>query len=188
MPPVSIGARFRLFARGLACCLSIPLLTAVAAEPVPTAPPPAPALLRKQREERLTRQLTGSTFVGQFNIAGRAAATAPQSERYTLSKVTKLPGDAWMFEARIQYGTHDVSVPIVLDVFWADDTPVISLTNLAIPKLGSFTSRVLIHGDRYAGTWQHGTVGGHLWGVIEPAAPREAHPPAAPPNAAPKKP
>jgi len=31
---------------------------------------------------------------------------------------------------------------------------------------------VLIYGDRYAGTWQHDKVGGHLWGRIEkPAKP-----------------
>ena len=28
-------------------------------------------------------------------------------------------------------------------------------------------ARVFFYGDRYAGTWQHGKVGGHMWGRIE---------------------
>ena len=43
----------------------------------------------------------------------------------------------------------------------------ISLTDLAVPTLGTFTARVIFHGDRYAGTWQHGNVGGHMFGRIE---------------------
>jgi hypothetical protein len=27
--------------------------------------------------------------------------------------------------------------------------------------------RLFFHGDRYAGTWQHGAIGGHMWGRIE---------------------
>jgi hypothetical protein len=44
---------------------------------------------------------------------------------------------------------------------------VITLTNLAIPGLGTFTSRVVIYDNQYAGTWQHGKVGGNLFGRIE---------------------
>ena len=49
----------------------------------------------------------------------------------------------------------------------AGDTPVITLTHVVVPGLGTFTSRVMVYGDRYAGTWQHDKVGGHLWGHIE---------------------
>jgi hypothetical protein len=59
------------------------------------------------------------------------------------------------------------TVPIPLEIKWAGDTPVITLTNLEIPGLGTFTSRVVIYEGRYAGTWQHGSVGGHLFGRIE---------------------
>jgi len=52
-------------------------------------------------------------------------------------------------------------------VKWAGDTPVITLTNLGIPGLGTFTSRVVIYDNRYAGTWQHDKVGGNLFGRIE---------------------
>ena len=60
-----------------------------------------------------------------------------------------------------------------LQVEWAATTPVITLTNAAIPGLGTFSSRVVIYKNKYAGTWSHGEVGGHLFGTIEPA-PEEA--------------
>ena len=37
--------------------------------------------------------------------------------------------------------------------------------------IGTFTVRVFFYGDRYAGTWQHGSVGGHMSGRIEKQAP-----------------
>ena len=51
-----------------------------------------------------------------------------------------------------------------------------SLTNLTIPVLGTFTARVMFYGNRYAGTWQHGKVGGHMWGTIERAKPKRKTP------------
>lgn len=136
----------------------------------PTAKPAAPKkLTREELEKQFAERLTGSTFVGHFSMAGKEG-NPPQMERYTLTKVSKVDGDLWQFDARVQYGQLDVTVPMRLEVKWADDTPVISLTDLTIPGLGTFTSRVLVYGDRYAGTWQHGEAGGHLWGRIEKAA------------------
>ena len=128
---------------------------------------------REELEKQFAERLSGSTFVGHFSMAGKEA-NPPQMERYTLTKVSKVEGDMWQFDARVQYGQLDVTVPMRLEVKWADDTPVISLTDLTIPGLGTFTSRVLVYGDRYAGTWQHGEAGGHLWGRIEkaPAKPK----------------
>ena len=76
-------------------------------------------------------------------------------------------GDRWLFVARVEFGGKDVAVPIPLDVKWAGDTPVITLTDLTIPGLGTYTARVLIFRDHYAGTWSGGGHGGHLWGRIE---------------------
>jgi hypothetical protein len=72
-----------------------------------------------------------------------------------------------VFLARIKYGKNDVKIPITLQVLWAGDTPMISMTDITIPGMGTFTARVMFHGDRYAGTWQHGKVGGHMWGMID---------------------
>ncbi len=81
---------------------------------------------------------------------------------------TKVPeGDVWLIKARIKYGDKDTTIPMPLEIKWAGDTPIITLTNLTIPGLGTFTSRVLIYDNRYAGTWQHGKAGGNLFGRIE---------------------
>ncbi len=126
-------------------------------------------LTQEELEQRFADQLTGATLVGSFTIVGQDDKP-PHQERYELDKVEKVRDDLWTFTARIKYGTNDVKIPITLKVFWAGDTPVISLTDLTIPGMGSgFTSRVMFYGDRYAGTWQHGEVGGHMYGMIEEA-------------------
>jgi hypothetical protein len=113
--------------------------------------------------------MSGAVLVGHYSIIGQE--TKPSSpERYELKKVSKVGGDLWTFEARIKYGQTDVTLPITLRMIWAEDTPMITLTNATLPGLGSaFGTRLIFDGDRYAGTWQHGKVGGHMWGVIEKA-------------------
>jgi hypothetical protein len=52
------------------------------------------------------------------------------------------------------------------------DTPMIMMTDTSLPGIGTFTVRVFFYGDRYAGTWQHGKVGGAMSGRIEKKAPQ----------------
>ena len=121
--------------------------------------PPDRAALERQFEE----SLTGATLVGQFTHGDRPGLS---EERYTIQKVSKLQGDLWLFTARVQYGSRDVTVPMPLTVQWAGDTPVITLTDLSIPGLGAYTARVLFYRGQYAGTWSGKTAGGHLFGRI----------------------
>ncbi len=126
------------------------------------------AARQQELEKKFTQQMSGATLVGHFTMDGKSNEKPPRVERYEISSAKKISGDQWLITARIKYGTHDVNVPMPLNVFWAGDTPVISLTNLSIPGLGdAFTSRVMFFEGRYAGTWQHGKVGGNLWGKIE---------------------
>ena len=124
---------------------------------------PDQATLFQQFED----QLTNAKLVGQFTIVGKDRA--PASEEYRIRSVKKLPrGDYWSFNARIQYGDKDLTVPLVLEVKWAGDTPIITLSDLTIPLLGTFSARVVIDDGKYAGTWRHGEAHGHLYGVIQP--------------------
>ena len=127
---------------------------------------PARAELEKQFSERMAN----SVLVGQFTVDGKEN-TNPKPERYEIESVTKTTGDYWTFLARIKYGKTDAKVPITVKVLWAGDTPMVSLTDFTIPGMGTFTSRVIFYEDRYAGTWQHGQVGGHMFGKIEKAQP-----------------
>ncbi len=116
-------------------------------------------------------RLTGATLVGHFTMSGVNPEKPLHEERYEIRRVTKMGnGDYWLFQARIKYGDHDVTVPMPLEIKWAGTTPVITLDHVTIPKLGTFDARVVIDGTRYAGTWQHDDVGGHLFGRIEKRA------------------
>ena len=120
----------------------------------------------ENRGQRLAEFLSGSKFVGKFTIEGQDDA-APKTEEYTISKCEKLDQpDMYRLTARIKYGEVDSEVPLDLKILWAGNTPVITMDAFWIPGMGTFGARVLIHSNRYAGTWQHDAVGGHLYGVI----------------------
>ena len=115
-------------------------------------------------ERRFTEQMNGAALVGQFTIAGREDRT-PRADRYDIASVEKVGDNRWRFNARI--GETGVSLPMVVPMRWIGDTPIIEMTDYSIPTVGTFSVRVFFYGDRYAGTWQHGPVGGHMYGMIE---------------------
>ena len=118
-------------------------------------------------QQEFQRAMSGATLVGRFSIDGKDDQSA-NVERYEIRRLEKLEeADYWLFTARIQYGEHDVSVPMPIRVVWADKTPVITVDRLMVPGLGTFDARVLVHGNGYAGTWRHGAVGGQMWGRVE---------------------
>jgi hypothetical protein len=117
-------------------------------------------------ERGFVDQMKGSTLVGWFTIAGREDRPA-NPDRYEIHSVEKIEGDEWRFNTRMQYGKIDVTLPVVVTMLWSGDTPMITMTDVTIPSLGTFTARVFFYGDRYAGTWQHGDIGGHMYGKIE---------------------
>ena len=118
-------------------------------------------------DRKFAENLSGVVFAGSYSATAGKDEKPAQMEKYTITRVSKLKDDYWLFATRIQFAKKDVTLPLTLQVKWAGDTPVITLTDLTIPPLGTFTSRVMIYGDRYAGTWQHDKTGGHLWGRIE---------------------
>jgi hypothetical protein len=120
-------------------------------------------------ERRFTEQMRGVALVGQFTIAGREDRT-PDPDRYDISSVEKVGDDRWRFNTRVRYGNVDISLPITVPMRWVGDTPMIMMTDYTIPSMGTFSVRVFFYGDRYSGTWQHGEVGGHMFGRIEKQA------------------
>ena len=141
---------------------------------------PEPKVDQAELDKQFEQTMSGATLVGRFTVEGRGGGREPGEDRYHINKVTKMAGDYWMFAARVQYGKKDVTVPMMLQVKWAGDTPVITLTDLSIPGLGTYTARVLIFRDHYAGYWSGGDHGGNLWGRIEREDQPAADAPAAP--------
>jgi hypothetical protein len=116
-------------------------------------------------EREFVEKMNGAALVGRFTIRGREDRAATP-DRYDLYSVDKVGPDQWRFNAKI--GESGVTVPVVVRMAFADDTPIILMTDASIPGMGTFTARVFFHGDLYAGTWEHaGRGGGHMFGRIE---------------------
>lgn len=154
--------------RAIALALFLCYLTVSVSADEPAAEKKSPTELSAQYK-KLEATLTDAKLVGNFTITGKDTDKLTKEE-YTIVKAKKMEaGDLWIIEARIKYGDKDLTVPLPLDIKWAGDTPVITLTKFTIPGMGTFSSRVLLYEGRYAGTWQHDAVGGHLFGTIEKA-------------------
>ena len=120
-----------------------------------------------EREAAFVKMLSGATLEGNFtNTARDPERTNLSREKYTLGEVKKLGGNIWLIPARIQYGDHDVTLPVTVPIQWAGDTPVIVVDNVGLPGFGTVSARVMFFADHYAGYWKHGRSGGHLFGVI----------------------
>ncbi len=121
-----------------------------------------------QRDQEFSERMAKTVLVGAFTMDSQKLDAAPQEERYEITSVQKSSGNIWVFTARVKYLNFDAMLPIPVPVEWAGDTPVVTLTDARLPGLGEgFSCRVIFHDGRYAGTWQHGKVGGHMFGRIE---------------------
>jgi hypothetical protein len=123
-------------------------------------------------EKELAERLSNARMVGFYMIEGQNGP--PQQDSYTLGKVQKSEGDKWLFQARIEFNKKMLNVPLEIPIYWADQTPIITVTNFSIPGMGTYTARVMIHDDHYAGTWSSPRHGGFLWGRIEKTTPGAA--------------
>lgn len=148
----------RYIAALLICCL-VAAAARAAEEPAADA--------QAELDAKFAATMSNAVLKGSFTAGPIKPGEPLKEDKYTLGEVKKLDSGKWLFSTRIQYGEHDVTLPLVLDVVWAGDTPVITLTKLPVPGLGTFTARVLVYDDHYAGTWDGGDHGGHLFGVIE---------------------
>jgi hypothetical protein len=125
-------------------------------------------LAQAEREKRFAEGLSGAVLVGTFSIDGVKTYKLPLVERYELKSVAKTKDGLWTFKARVKYLNQDLTLPITVPVVWAGNTPMVSLSDSTLPGLGNkLSAKVIFDGGRYAGTWQHGKFGGHMWGRIE---------------------
>ena len=148
----------------LACLAAL-----ICAAPMALAQDPKPEAKKLSKEElikKLEQTLTGAKMTGRFTVAGKEDKS-PAAEEYTIVSAKKIDGDVWLLNARIKYGGTDKTLPVPLEIQWAGDTPIITMTDMAIPGLGdNFSTRVVIFDNMYAGTWAHGPVKGHMYGTI----------------------
>lgn len=171
-------ALIRWIQLGLPACLAVLALTALDHSRQAAAQEPKtetkPALSQEQLEQKFRDTLHQSTFSGRWSVIQDGKLGPALEDKYTINGVSKIGGDVWLVHARIQYGKIDTAVPIPVQVKWAGDTPVISITDLSIPGVGTYTARVVVHGNLYAGTWSGGSHGGVMSGMIAPQPPPPA--------------
>ena len=115
-------------------------------------------------DRKFAEMMNGVTLVGRSSRTNSDRISG--EERYVINSVTKLTGDTWLFNSRFQYSGHDIPLPVPVTIKWAGDTPVITVTDLAIPGMGTYTARVVLYREQYAGTWSGKKDGGQMFGKI----------------------
>lgn len=138
---------------------------AAAARPAPRPAAPATQPSQAELDKKFEETMTGAVLVGHFTARGKEQNV--REDRYTIVSARKLAGERWVITAKVQYRGETAAIPIIVPVKWAGDTPVISVTDLTIPGMGSYTARVMIFRDQYSGMWDAGDHGGLMWGRIE---------------------
>ena len=122
------------------------------------------ATTQDQLDRKFEETMKGVTLVGRSTRLQDDKVIG--EEKYVIEGVSKLAGDTWVFRTRLQYGGHDIPLPLPVTIKWAGDTPVITLTDLSIPGMGTYTARVVLYRDQYAGTWSGKKGGGQIFGKI----------------------
>jgi hypothetical protein len=135
------------------------------APPAKTSPS-KPKLTAEELEAKFKATLTKATLSGRWCSLKDGQLGPEKEDKYTIVGVNKVGGDVWMINARIQYGTKDITAPIPVQVKWAGDTPVIIVDDVGVPGSGTYSARVMIYNNTYAGTWSGGDHGGLMNGVI----------------------
>lgn len=117
------------------------------------------------QERQFTERMRNVTLRGSFTVAGRAGT--PREDRYEIERVEKVGDDLWRFNAGMHCCGVNGTIPIVVPMRFVGDTAMVMMTDTSLPAIGTFTVRLFFHGNRYAGSWQHGEVGGLMSGTIE---------------------
>jgi hypothetical protein len=143
--------------------MSLACLVAIAVAGCSRESPPG-ADAQAERDRAFEEMMTNVSLVGESTSFDREGIAG--KEEYVIEKVSRIAGDRWLFQTTMKLGSGEVTVPIPITILWAGETPVITLTDLSIPGMGSYSARVLLFRDHYAGTWMGAEGGGHVFGDI----------------------
>ena len=134
-----------------------------------------PKPLNKSPIEDFSKYLSGTVLTGVFTVDGKPLNKLNE-ERYEIKSARKLDGydSLWEIVTRIKYGDKDIELPVEINVEWIGKTPIMVMDSVSLPGLGTFSARVVFHDKKYAGTWKHDDVGGHLFGRVDRAPEKAA--------------
>jgi len=126
----------------------------------------SPAAPAEDRERKFAAMMNGVTLVGRSTSLSSDKVSG--EEQYLIEKATHLSGATWLLETRFKYGVREIPIPLTVQIEWAGDTPVICVSDFAIPGMDTYTARVVLHNGQYAGTWNGQGYGGQVFGKLVP--------------------
>jgi hypothetical protein len=139
---------------------------AAATDQKPATPAAKPALTQDELEAKFIATMSKATMIGRWCLVQDGKLTPEREEKYTIIGAKKLEGDSWMIGTKLAYGGREMVMPLPIKLKWAGDTPVITVDNMKIPGGGTYSARVLVYDNTYAGTWSGGDKVGLLSGMI----------------------
>src|SRR4051812_39518728 len=122
-------------------------------------------------EVKFQNTLTNCVLNGRWCTTKKGEMAEEYHDQYTILGATKSGKDSWEIRARVQFAGRNLTVPVPVKLRWAGDTPVIVLDSVSVPGVGTYSARVLIHGNTYAGSWSTKDEGGMLHGTIHREGP-----------------
>lgn len=145
-------------------------LIAAALTQQPATPPATPPVEMSPVEQAFQLTMTDVVLEGFFTVG---ESNELHADRYVIKSVTKVKDGLWRISAQVQYNKKDFPVTVNMPVFFAGDTPVMSLTRQGIQGTpGLFDTRLVFYKGGYAGTWGAGPTGGKMFGNIVKNAPK----------------
>jgi len=121
--------------------------------------PDKPKLTPEELEAKFKATLTKAILAGRWCSIQDGKLGPEKEDKYTILGVTKVGGDVWLLNARIQYGQKDFVAPVPVQVKWRATRRSSSWINAGLPGSGTYSARVLIHEKTYAGSWTGGDHG-----------------------------
>jgi len=128
----------------------------------PVYPAPTPADL----ETKFIATMKECTFTGRWCGTKDGQLGPDKEDSYHIAGVTKVSGDNWTINVKMPYQGQTLDLPIPAKVQWAGDTPVLILDKVSMGGPRTYSARVLVHDNSYAGTWSAVDHGGLVMGVI----------------------
>ena len=174
LAPTQDSPRTSVFSASLRYLSLLPLLACVlfasACSGTESAAPPNTAASAAAQEQDRDRKF--SALMNGVIMKGRSTSLSHDrvsgEEQYIIEKVTKLRDTTWLVESRFKVGEREFPISMPVQIEWAGDTPVLCVTDFAIPGMGTYTARVVLHSGQYAGTWNGKGYGGQMFGVLVP--------------------
>ena len=100
-------------------------------------------------ERGFAERMQNVVLTGHYTLKGRERRD-DKPERYEITRVAKVGEHRWRFDVHMTYGSVDMTLPVVVPIRWAGDTPIVTITDIGHPR-----ARRYLHG---AGHVLRGTV------------------------------